>query len=87
MLIRNIRNTTCQHLLERHEGMHSYVDCERPLTPEAGVWYVHHLERTNHFSLAPIWFGSQAQQQFWNEMGQWLRQIDDFWIRKDINVE
>lgn len=59
-----VRDTTCQHLPQIGEP------------PESGIWYVHHMEKTNHFSVAPFWFGSQTQREFWKETGQWLRQID-----------
>ncbi|KAI1788803.1 alpha/beta-hydrolase [Ganoderma leucocontextum] len=46
-------------------------------SPEAGIWHVHHLENTHHFSIAPIWLATQSQKAFWTDLGHWLRAIED----------
>lgn len=52
-------------------------------SPEAGVWHVHHLENTHHFSIVPIWLATESQKAFWTDLGHWLRAIEDGHRRLD----
>ena len=86
------RHTHCKHFLaqdqdvtEEEDGQTLVENNNISLVPEAGVWHVHHLDGANHFTVAPIWFGSQIQKEFWQEMGKWLRQVDVMWSERDLS--
>ncbi|KAJ8487302.1 hypothetical protein ONZ51_g4268 [Trametes cubensis] len=71
------RSTRCKHYSHSDnilEGFETKSYIHSP--PEAGVWNVHHLSNTHHFSVVPFWLGTQSQKAFWLDLGHWLRAID-----------
>ncbi len=37
---------------------------------------MHHLNDAHHFSIVPLWLGTDDQKAFWKDLGHWLRAID-----------
>lgn len=69
--------TRCRHSSsESIEYTNLSLDRKRT-KPEPGIWYVNQLEEATHISIVPFWSGSLRQKYFWEDMGRWLRDIDE----------
>ncbi|KII94120.1 hypothetical protein PLICRDRAFT_695164 [Plicaturopsis crispa FD-325 SS-3] len=68
-------NTSCRHL-EATMPPHSQAEKLGEFTPRPAVWEVHHHDDANHTSLVSFWVGSEQQKKFWEDLGQWLRDVD-----------
>ncbi|PIL31817.1 hypothetical protein GSI_06521 [Ganoderma sinense ZZ0214-1] len=74
------KNTRCVHFSHAESILDGVTDSEKSRydeSPEAGIWHVHHLENAHHFSIVPVWLGTQSQKAFWMDLGHWLRSIED----------
>ncbi|KAK0198924.1 alpha/beta-hydrolase [Armillaria mellea] len=61
--------TRCRHYsVDRHS---------KPSVPEPGVWQTHEIADATHASVVPMWLSTPRQNLFWEEVGDWLRKIDE----------
>ncbi|KAI0778326.1 alpha/beta-hydrolase [Trametes elegans] len=70
------KSTRCRHFSHGDNILDQSKSSRYDRSPDAGIWHVHHLAESHHFSIVPFWFGTQNQKAFWLDIGHWLRAVD-----------
>ncbi|KAF7981138.1 hypothetical protein HWV62_34883 [Athelia sp. TMB] len=69
----NCTTTQCVHYAH---GANQDIEMGATNEPVPGMWHVYTLDDANHCSISPQWMGTQRQKGFWEDMGQWLANVE-----------
>lgn len=72
-------STRCRHFTSSESSTSTSTPepHDAKYAPEPGIWHVYEVEDATHISLAPLWLGNARQKHYWEQLGRWLRSIDE----------